>query len=71
MRSFAAVHARFERGIKIGSKRRPSRYLFRQGIDRRDVSAARDLALSEEGQTRANAIHDVSGTLGATVRIIP
>ena len=71
LRRDAERHAEFEGGIKIGSTRRPARYLFRQGIHRQDVMMARSLALSEEGHVRASAIHDISGKLGATVRIIP
>ena len=71
LKKYEAPHAVFEGGIKIGDKRRPERYLFRRGMARADVLAAKDLADSQEGQERESAIHDVSGELGATVRIIP
>ena len=71
LRGVAEAHAIFEGGIRIGDRRRPARYLFEQGMDRQDVIAARELTDSQEGQDRTSAIHDISGKLGDTVRIIP
>ena len=71
LRKFAEVHALFEGGISIGSGRRPARFLFEQGIHRQDVQEARELADSQEGRAKKSAIHDISGELGDTVRVIP
>jgi hypothetical protein len=71
LQHLAEPHAIFEEGIKIGDSRRPARYLFRQGIKQQDILEARELVNSEEGRSKESPIHDKSGELGDTVRIIP